>query len=156
MILFYSDQKNGSDGFWYDIQCVGMNTLGNKMKKISKLANLPREYTNHSIRATSVTILDECGFEARHIMCVSGHRSGSSICSYASKTKSVTKLAMSTVLSNALSKSPQIADKECGQSSLKIGNKSITVDSKCGMQFTFNNITCSRCHFPKPILAIAA
>ena len=44
------------------------NTLGNKMKAISKLANLSREYTNHSIRATSITILDECGFEARALV----------------------------------------------------------------------------------------
>ena len=45
------------------------------MKAISKQAKFSREYTNHSIRATSVTILDRCEFEARHIMWVSGHKS---------------------------------------------------------------------------------
>ena len=67
------------------------------MKEISKLAELSREYTNHSIRATSITILDGCGFEAQHIMCVSGHKSETSIRSYASKTNDEIKLAMSNV-----------------------------------------------------------
>ena len=47
----------------YDKQMVGTNTLGSKMKALSKHAQLSREYTNHSIRATSVTILD-----LKHVM----------------------------------------------------------------------------------------
>ena len=53
------------------------------MKNISVDAKLSIIYTNHCIRATSVSVLDECGIEARHIMSVSGHRSESSIRSYA-------------------------------------------------------------------------
>ena len=78
----------------YDKQVVGTNTLGSKMKTLSKHAQLSREYTNHSIRATSVTILDQCGFEVRHIMCISGHKSETSICSYTSKTSDEVKLAL--------------------------------------------------------------
>ena len=100
---FFQRPKKDPDGnVWYDNQCIGINTLGKKMKEISKLANLSKEYTNHSIRATSVTILDESGFEARHIMSVSGHRSESSIRSYTSKTTDGIKHAMSTGLSGAL------------------------------------------------------
>ena len=33
-----------------------------------KLPKISKCYTNHSIRATAVTILDKSGFEARHIM----------------------------------------------------------------------------------------
>ena len=51
--------------------------------------------TNHSIRATTITILDECGYEARHIMALSGHRSGRSIRSYASQASLSTKRKMS-------------------------------------------------------------
>ncbi|XP_066925857.1 uncharacterized protein [Clytia hemisphaerica] len=36
-------------------------------------------YTNHCIRATSISMLDDVGMEARHIMTVSGHKSESSI-----------------------------------------------------------------------------
>ena len=46
---------------------VGERSLGGMMKRISKEANLSRIYTNHSIRATAVTILDKSGFEVRHI-----------------------------------------------------------------------------------------
>ena len=69
------------------------------MKNISREANLSKEYTNHCIRATSVTVLDDSGFEARHIMSLSGHRSESSIRSY-SRTSMGIKRKMSTQLSN--------------------------------------------------------
>lgn len=59
------------------------------MKQISKTAGLSQSYTNHSIRATVITELDNIGFEARHIMAVSGHRSEASIRSYASTSLSV-------------------------------------------------------------------
>jgi hypothetical protein len=36
-------------------------------------------YTNHSIRATAITEMDESGIDTRHIMHVSGHKSESSI-----------------------------------------------------------------------------
>lgn len=62
------------DEVWYDNMVLGENTLGKKMKVISQQANLSVIYTNHSIRATAVTIFDRSGFEARHIMSVSGHR----------------------------------------------------------------------------------
>ena len=136
--FFQRPKKKSSDGFRNKNPCIGKNTLGNKLKAISKLANLSREYTNHSIRATSVTILDECGFEVHHIMCVSGHRSEVSIRSYDSKTKSGIKLAMSTGLSNALCETLHEADQDSGNS-LNIVNKNINVDSKCGMQFTFHD-----------------
>ena len=102
--FFQRPKKQTTEGYlaWYDKRVVGINTLGNKMKALSKHAQLSRKYINHSIRATSVTILDQCGFEARHIMWISGHKNEISICSYASKTNDGIKLAMSTDLSNAL------------------------------------------------------
>ena len=45
------------------------------MPKISKQAGLSITHTNHSIIATCITLLDEAGMEARHIMCLLGHRS---------------------------------------------------------------------------------
>ena len=62
-----------SDGVWYDNMVVGQRTLGEKMKKLSSDAELSYTYTNQSIRATAITMLDECGYEARHIMAVSDH-----------------------------------------------------------------------------------
>ena len=67
------------------------------MKKMSKEVRLWREYTNHPIRATSVTILNKPGFATRHVMCVSGHRHESSVRSY-SKTDYTTKRKMNETL----------------------------------------------------------
>ncbi|KAL9978416.1 hypothetical protein ACROYT_G015929 [Oculina patagonica] len=81
---------------------VGERTLGDKMKKLSIAAKLSFMYTNHSIKATALSILDECGYEARHIMALSGHRSESSIRSYASQTSLSTKRKMSETLTESL------------------------------------------------------
>ena len=96
---------------------VGENTLGKKMKVLSKEAKLSVVYTNHSIRATTNTILDRNGYEARHIMSVSGHRSEArhimsvsghrsenSLKSY-TKTGDLTKCKMAGCLSSAIDSS---------------------------------------------------
>ena len=100
--LFQRPKRNASpsDQLWYDNMVVGERTLGEKMKKISKEANLSKCYTNHSIRATAVTILDNSGFEARHIMALSGHRNEASIQSYC-RTDISTKRRMSETLTTA-------------------------------------------------------
>lgn len=67
---------------WYSNARLAKNTLGSFMKDVSKEAGLSKEYTNHSVRATAVTVLDHCNVEARHIMRVSGHKSESSLRSY--------------------------------------------------------------------------
>ena len=73
------------------------------MKALSKQAELSREYTNHTIRATSATILDHCVFCSTTY---NGHKSETSIRSYASKTSVEMKLAMYSGLSKALSGNP--------------------------------------------------
>ena len=59
-------------------------------------------YPGYSIRATAVTILDKCGYEARHIMAVNGHKKESSIRSYC-KTDTSTKKQMSESMAAATS-----------------------------------------------------
>ena len=93
-----NDRYSSSIDRWYDNQVAGVNLLGNKMKSLSRMVGLSKEYTNHSIRTTSVTILEKNGFEACHIMSVSGHREESSIRSHA-RTPDSTKLAMSNAIS---------------------------------------------------------
>lgn len=70
------------------------------MKTISSDAGLSQIYTNHCIRATCITTLDNNGFEARHIMSITGHKSETSIRAY-SKTGLETKKRMCDVLSNS-------------------------------------------------------
>lgn len=88
------------DSVWFCNVPVGKNTLGNMMQKISKEANLSKMYTNHCIRATCISVLDECGYEARHIIGLSGHKSESSIKHYASRLNESKKRDMSTAVSS--------------------------------------------------------
>lgn len=84
---------------WYERKPLGKNSLGSMMSMISKAAQLSLVYTNHSVRATSITQLSNAGFEARHIKTVSGHRNEASIASYCSDTSAKQKQDMSTALS---------------------------------------------------------
>lgn len=86
----------------YDKIAVGKNTLGDKMKNLSKKAGLSKIYTNHCLRATSITELDRSGFEARLIMSISGHQSESSIRSYSAHVDDKKKLDMAMSISKAI------------------------------------------------------
>ena len=94
-----------STGPWYDNQVIGVKTIEKWMKRLSAHAKLSMLYTNHSIRSTCITMLDAAGFEARHIMAISGHRSEASIRSYA-KTSMSTKRKISDHLSAIIAKKP--------------------------------------------------
>ena len=53
---FYPDNES-----WYYKAPLGKNTLGTMMSKISRQGQLSQRYTNHSIRSTAITVLDEAG-----------------------------------------------------------------------------------------------
>ena len=99
---------------WYENVPVGRDTLNDFMKQLSKKADLSRIYTNHCIRATTVTNLNELGFEARDIMATTGHKSESSIRSYASKCPDNKRRQMSDALAESLqikkTKKPEIKE----------------------------------------------
>ena len=90
-----------TDEVWYCKVPVGKNILGTLMTRISKELELSQTYTNHCIRTTAVSLLDECNFEARHIMRVSGHKSESSIRSYSRRLSEVKQRQISETLSSA-------------------------------------------------------
>jgi hypothetical protein len=52
------------EDIWFDNAAVGKNTPGDKMKILSQKYNLSAVYTNHSLRATTITMLDNEGYEA--------------------------------------------------------------------------------------------
>ena len=68
------DSFNEDDETWYEKRSLGKNKLGNMMSELSRAAALSKNYTNHCITATAISALDRSGYEARHIMTVSGHR----------------------------------------------------------------------------------
>ena len=75
---------NEQDPVWYTRAPLGKNTLCNLMTNISKLAHLSMNYTNHSIRATTITEMDEAGVASRHIR-ISGHKREASIKNYSNR-----------------------------------------------------------------------
>lgn len=46
---------------WYCKAPLGKNTLGKMMSEISRQGQLSQRYTNHSVRSTAITVLDEAG-----------------------------------------------------------------------------------------------
>lgn len=93
---------NLSDEIWYEARPIGVNSLDNIMKSISKDAGLSKSYTNHSVRATAITIWSNAGVENRHIMAISGHRNEQSLVHYNSRPSTSQLLNCSSVLSDAL------------------------------------------------------
>ena len=96
--LFYDDD----DSVWYYNSPVGKHTLSQTMASISKKSKLSKLYTNHSIRASTITSLDHEAFEARHIMRTSGYKSEASIRNYSSRLRESKKREISSTLSRAL------------------------------------------------------
>ena len=72
------------------------------MKKISEVAGLSTIYTNHSIRATAITLWSNAGVPNRHIMSISGHRNEQSLAHYNSRPSISQLQNCSDVLSRAL------------------------------------------------------
>jgi hypothetical protein len=90
------------DGFYFSLQPLGHNKLGGMMAYLSKKAELSHSYTNHSLRATAVHILDGAHIPTRHIMTVTGHKAESSLKTYTGYTDHNTKKAMSHTLSKSV------------------------------------------------------
>lgn len=97
---------------WYYKSPMGVNTLAAMMPKISRMIPLSQIYTNHCIRATCITALDASGYEARHIMKVSGHKSEASIRSYTDKLTDSRKRKIAETISSALGSSQEQSDEE--------------------------------------------
>ena len=77
------------------------------MKEISKLASLSRIYTNHSVRATAITLWSDAQVPSRHIMAISDHRSEASLKSYNTRPSSEQLRAYSDIFSGVMSGGPR-------------------------------------------------
>ena len=92
-----AEKFNGKET-WF-VNCpVGKNMLAEKMKKLSNKAGLSRVYTNHCLRASSITFLDISGIQAKDICSVSRHRSTDGILPYTSGPTDKKRYEMSSIL----------------------------------------------------------
>ena len=94
--VFYDDKE------WFEGRVVGKDPLIRFMKFLSQDLKLNTEYTNHSIRSTVITTLDNAGFEARHIMQLSSHKNEATIKEYSVKCPENKRREMSDSLSDAI------------------------------------------------------
>lgn len=67
---------------WFENRPIGLNPLSKFMSALSVKCQLSQIYTNHSIRATGITILGKANFSPAQIMSVSGHKSVQSLSVY--------------------------------------------------------------------------
>ena len=70
---------------WYEPRPVGHTPLEKFMGALSNDLELSHHYTNYCITATGMTLLNEKGFEARHICAVSSHKNEATIRNYTVK-----------------------------------------------------------------------
>ena len=88
--LFQKPKDLGSTKFnpakekiWYESERrLGHNTLENLLRKMTERAGVEPYLTNHSLRATTVTVLCGKNVETRQIKAITGHKSDTSIESY--------------------------------------------------------------------------
>ena len=85
---------------WYEKKAIGHNTLDNMLRNMSERAGISPYYTNHSLRATTVTVLSSNNVETRKIKAVTGHRSDTSIESYCERPSLSQFKHMSSTLSS--------------------------------------------------------
>ena len=55
------------EGVWYTRQVIGKNMLSTIMQTISRKAGLSTMYTNHCVRATTITSLFQAGVDSKRI-----------------------------------------------------------------------------------------
>jgi hypothetical protein len=96
------------DAVWYENRPLGVNKLGEIMKSISIGAELSKVYTNHSVRASAITLLSSTNIPDRHIMLVSGHSNEQSIAHYSSRPTPSQLENVSDTFSSALENLPSV------------------------------------------------
>ena len=98
--LFQRSKVNISqfDEIGYTVSPIGERVLNDMMRKISTEAGLSRVYTNHCVRATTITLLSHAGVETREIMKISGHRNEASVRCYNADSSSLQKRTYSGII----------------------------------------------------------
>ena len=96
--FFQQPRASIKDEIWYNGRPVGTGTLAQFMSRISKEADLSRNYTNHCIRATAITILSTAGVDGTDIISVSGHKTIQSLIPYKRKVGDEKRKSMSNIL----------------------------------------------------------
>eukprot|EP00117_Sycon_ciliatum_P032031 scpid86013/ scgid24930/ len=74
-----SGEMSAAANCWFMKMPLSHNILSGMMKRLSSDALLSMQYTNHCVRATSITNMKKCGVDDWRICSVSGHRNVQSL-----------------------------------------------------------------------------
>ena len=102
-----SPQNIPNYAVWFENRRLGVDKRRDMMKILGKAPNLSKIYTNHSVRARTITLWSDAGLSNRHIMSLSGHRNENSLRSYNTRPSSQQLQLCSNVLSTALNSADQ-------------------------------------------------
>lgn len=109
--LFQQCRSKAVDGEpWYKNEPLGVNSLGTMMKVISQAAALSKPYTNHCVRATTITVLFNGGVDIQSIQSRTGHRSLQGIQPYIGQITAERRRSQAAILHDALGGSSTHAD----------------------------------------------
>ena len=90
--------KDINSNVWYTKQTLGIHSLRNMMKKISDIAKLSTEYTNHGCRGAAITTLLDAGVSEGQVMHLSKHKNPKSLLSYCHDSSEQQKKTNSKIL----------------------------------------------------------
>ena len=143
---------NYAEEVWFDARPIGANKLDGMMKNISEEAKLSKMYTNHSVRATAITLWSNAGVQNRHIMAISGHRSEQSLTHYntqpsASQLRTCSEVLLRSLTSNrseSLAVTAINIQKEVQENSIVMSTA--TEKTTSGFEALFNNCTVQNVH----------
>ena len=96
-------RKGSRDTSWYRNEPLGKNTLAKVMTNISLKAELSERYTNHCVRASTVTALYQRGVDTKQICAITKHKDERSLSHYISQTTSEQKRECSRLLQETFS-----------------------------------------------------
>ena len=143
--FFQRPSKGESPVNWCTNAPVGHNAIGNMMPTISKSAGLSKRYTNHSLRSTTVHILDSNQFAGRHITSITGHKSETSLKTYTGYTAPNIKRKMSDTITDSLRPEKQlkiVSDSKNKENNIDISNSELVPLSNS----QFDNLVSDLCN----------
>ena len=98
------------DEVWFFSVPLGHNTLGNMLRGMTARAGIQPYLTNHSIRATTVTVLSAANYESRYIKAITGHQSEARIESFSNTPSFHQFKAMSNAIADFVDSDCSSAD----------------------------------------------
>ena len=80
---FYLKPMNcPTNDIWYCDQPMGVNTISKVVANLTKLCGVSGHYTNHSLRRTAVSRLNQSGFGIEEVKKRTGHKTNEGVMSY--------------------------------------------------------------------------